>query len=224
MTRYDVLRMDADSWRWAGILWNYLHLGHQLSQSDVIICLGCHDVRVAEKAAALYLEGWAPWILFTGHHVNHTEGVWDQTEAEVFARIAIKMGVPEDRILLEKKASNTGENIRFSWQVLNERNIPANRVILVQQPFMERRVLATFLRQWPGDKENTQALVTSPTLGIEEYHNETAGGLAKLIGYMLATVERIRDYPSKGFQVEQHISPEALEAYSELQTIGYRAK
>lgn len=193
-------------------------------QSDVIICLGCHDVRVAERAAALFLEGWAPWILFTGYQGNHTIGMWDRPEAEIFSDIAVKSGVPETKIILEKRATNTGENIRYSWQILNENNIPAKRVILVQQPFMERRVLATFLRQWPGDKENTWALATSPELSIEQYPNESVGSMTDLIGYMLGTLERIRDYPSKGFQIEQTIPAEVLEAYSELRHIGYQAK
>ncbi|XP_069099244.1 uncharacterized protein SCO4629-like isoform X1 [Pleurodeles waltl] len=238
--------MDADTRRWAGTLWNYLHLGHHLEQSDVIICLGCHDVRVAERAAALFLKGWAPWILFTGYQGHHTIGVWGRPEAEVFSDIAMKLGVPETKIILEKRATNTGENIRFSWQILNEKNIPAKRVILVQQPFMERRVLATFLQQWPGDKENTRALVASPELSIEQYPNESVGSMADLIGYMLgvgklllvpelglqphtdtvlgSTVERIREYPSKGFQIEQSIPAEVLEAYSELRHIGYQSK
>ncbi|XP_007903349.2 uncharacterized protein SCO4629-like [Callorhinchus milii] len=216
--------MDNDCKRWALLLWKYLKLGQPLVKSDVIIGLGCHDIRVAERAAELYLEGWAPQILFTGYLGNHTKGVWNLPEADVFAETAIKLGVPAHKILLEKKATNTGENIRFAYRTLMEQHIPVKRIILVQQPFMERRIYATYLCQWPGDKENVQVIVTSPPMELDYYPNQSVGTLVDLIGYMLAALERIRDYPKKGFQVEQDISPEVWEAYRKLLQTGYRPK
>ncbi|GCB72489.1 uncharacterized protein SCO4629-like [Scyliorhinus torazame] len=216
--------MDNDCKQWAQVLWNYLRLGQPLEQSDVIIGLGCHDIRVAERAANLYLENWAPQILFTGYLGNHTVGVWHQPEADIFAETAIKLGVPVDKILLEKKATNTGENIRFAYQTLKDNNIPAKRIIFVQQPFMERRVYATYLQQWPEDKENVQATVTSPIMELDEYPNSHVGNMDNLIGYMLAVLERIRDYPRKGFQVEQEVFPEVNDAQRKLQRAGYRPK
>ncbi|XP_015220271.2 uncharacterized protein SCO4629-like isoform X1 [Lepisosteus oculatus] len=212
--------MDDVYQKWARVLWNYLQLRQPLVKSDVIIGLGCHDLRVAERSASLFLDGWAPWLLFTGYLGKQTAGVWQRPEAEIFMDVALKMGVPRERILLETKATNTGENIRFSFQVLLEHNIPVDRVILVQQPFMERRVLATFLRQWPGN-QHVHATVTSPDLDLWDYPDPTVGSASSLIGYMLGAVERIRDYPQKGFQAEQEISPEALYAYQWFLQAGY---
>lgn len=64
----------------------YLKLHHNpvWSQSDVIIGLGCHDVRVAERSAALFLEGWAPWLLFTGYQGNQTAGQQDTEHHSLF--------------------------------------------------------------------------------------------------------------------------------------------
>ncbi|KAI1892808.1 hypothetical protein AGOR_G00137330 [Albula goreensis] len=216
-----VMEMDDECKRQAQALWNYLCLCQPLEKSDVIIGLGCHDLRVAERAAMLFLEGWAPWLLFTGYLGNQTAGVWQHPEAQVFMEIAMKMGVPRDRILLETEATNTGENIRFSYQVLKDNQVPVSRVILVQQPFMERRVLATFLCQWPGAKENTRAIVTSPCTDLAQYPHPTVGTTKDLIGYMLGVIERIRDYPQKGYQVEQEISSEALMAYQWFMHAGY---
>lgn len=134
------------------------------------------------------------------------------------------MGVPRANILLETAATNTGENIRFSPQLLRDNNIPANRMILVQQPFMERRVLATYLRQWPEQDQNTQAIITSPQLLISEYPHPTVGTASDLISYMLGVLERIRDYPQKGFQVEQEIPACALSAYHWFLQAGYTAR
>uniref|UniRef100_A0AAY5KNM2 Uncharacterized protein n=1 Tax=Esox lucius TaxID=8010 RepID=A0AAY5KNM2_ESOLU len=69
--------MDNESEKWARVLWDYLCLRQPLEKSDVIIGLGCHDVRVAERSAVLFLEGWAPWLLFTGYLGNQTAGQKD---------------------------------------------------------------------------------------------------------------------------------------------------
>ncbi|KAM6977263.1 uncharacterized protein SCO4629-like [Aplochiton taeniatus] len=217
--------MDTESDKWSKTLWDYLCLRQPLKKSDVIIGLGCHDLRVAERSAALFLEGWAPWLLFTGYQGNQTAGVWTRREADVFLDVALRSGVPRDHVLLENEATNTGENLRFSYRLLQERNIPANRVILVQQPFMERRVYATFLCQWPQQMEpTTQAFVTSPQIDISHYPNPSVGTASDLITYMLGVMERIRDYPEKGFQVEQEIPPGVLSAYHWFLQAGYRPK
>jgi len=38
---------------------------------------------------------------------------WDKTEAEVYADEAVALGVPRERIVLEPRAMNTAENVRF---------------------------------------------------------------------------------------------------------------
>ena len=52
---------------WARTLWDYHHVGHALEKADCIIGLGSHDTRVAERGAELFLAGWAPLLLFSGH-------------------------------------------------------------------------------------------------------------------------------------------------------------
>ncbi|XP_034552321.1 uncharacterized protein SCO4629-like [Notolabrus celidotus] len=216
--------MDEKSEKRARILWDYLCLRQPLEKSDVIIGLGCHDLRVAERSAALFLEGWAPLLLFTGNLGKQTAGVWTRPEADIFLDVALHMGVPRMNILLETEATNNGENICFSHRVLKERNIRVSSVILVQQPFMERRVYATFMRQWPGCGKLTHAIVTSPQLGILEYPHPTVGTASDLICYMLGVVERIRDYPRKGFQVAQQLPPIVLSAYQWFFQAGYSPK
>ena len=43
---------------------------------------------MAERAAELYLDGWAPLLVFAGGLGRLTEGMWPETEADLFARIA----------------------------------------------------------------------------------------------------------------------------------------
>src|SRR5215212_365286 len=98
----------------AKTLWDYHHMNHELVKSDVILALGSHDLRVAERAAEVYLEGWAPLLVCSGGLGNLTSGIWTESEADQFATIAVKMGVPESAVLIENTSTNTGENIIFT--------------------------------------------------------------------------------------------------------------
>ncbi len=90
-------------------IWDYHHLNHELEKSDVILALGSNDLRVAEYAADLYLQGWAPLLMVSGNAGALTRERFSKPEAEMFAEIALKKGVPENAILIEAESSNTGE-------------------------------------------------------------------------------------------------------------------
>ena len=98
----------------AQVLWDYHHINGPVEKSDCIVGLGSYDLRVAERCADLYHGRWAPLILFTGHLGNWTQRMWDRSEAEIFAERAIARGVPADKIMLETKSTNIGENVRFT--------------------------------------------------------------------------------------------------------------
>src|SRR5215831_14353739 len=91
-------------------LWDYHHMHHTLEKMDAILVLGSHDLRVADCAAELYFEGWAPMIIFSGGLGNFTKEMWTETEADQFAEIAVKSGVPRESVLVENRSTNTGEN------------------------------------------------------------------------------------------------------------------
>ena len=72
-------------------IWDYHQLHHELTRADAIVALCSHDTIVAERAAQLYLEGLAPWLVFTGGLGAITKQFWSEPEAEQFARIAVGM-------------------------------------------------------------------------------------------------------------------------------------
>src|SRR4051812_24605610 len=96
----------------AALIWDYHLMHHQLQKSDCIFALGCHDEGVAIHAADLFNESWAGWLVISGGVVfNGNEKAIEQklTEAEHFRDIAISKAVPAERIIIENKATNTGE-------------------------------------------------------------------------------------------------------------------
>lgn len=94
-------------------IWEYMHLHHKLEKADAIFVLGSRDIRTAAYAAKLWLDGWAPFLVCSGSGNIHSDKPGGEcfigtTEAEVFAKIAIEMGVPKKAILIENKSQNTG--------------------------------------------------------------------------------------------------------------------
>jgi uncharacterized SAM-binding protein YcdF (DUF218 family) len=201
---------------WAKKLWDYHHMQHILKKSDCILALGSHDLRVANRAAELYLEGWAPLLVFSGGLGNLTSDIWTIAEADQFAAIAIQKGVPENAILIENKSTNTGENILFTQQLLRKHSLDPKSYIVVQKPYMERRSYATFKKHWP-EKE---LLVTSPQFSFEDYPTADIT-MEKVINIMIGDLQRIKYYPAKGFQIAQEIPDDIWQIYEKLIASGF---
>ena len=201
-------------------LWDYHHMNHGLERAEVILVLCSHDTAVAERGAQLYLEGWAPLLVFSGGLGGITKNLWSEPEAELFARIARRMGVPESDILVETRSTNTGENVRFTRRLLAARGLEPRSLILVQKPYMERRTYATFKNYWPEPRVS----VTSPQVSFEEYlKNYSNSALTEddVVGIMVGDLQRLRVYPEKGFQIPQEIPADVWAAYEELVRAGY---
>jgi len=197
-------------------LWDYHHTNDMLEKADCILVLGSHDLRVAERGAELYLQGYAPVLIFSGGLGNFTQDMWTEKEADKFAAIAIKMGVPAEHILIENMSTNTGENILFTQRLLKEKGLNPTSFIVVQKPYMERRSFATFKKHWPDKK----LMVTSPQISFDDYPNEEIP-LDRVISIMAGDLQRIKEYPARGFQVYQQIPADVWDAYEQLVAAGF---
>jgi uncharacterized SAM-binding protein YcdF (DUF218 family) len=201
-------------------IWDYHHLDHQLAHADAILVLCSHDKVVAARGAELFLQGWAPLLIFAGGLGAITRRLWHEPEADQFAGIAIEMGVPRDRILVENTSTNTGENILFTKQLLAEKGLDPQTFIVVQKPYMERRSYATFRKVWP----EKQVRVTSPRVSFDDYlrrYSHDTLSPDDVIGIMVGDLQRIRLYPAKGFQIHQDIPDDVWRAYEALVNAGY---
>ncbi len=200
----------------ARTVWDYQHVNDTVAPADCIIVLGSHDTRVAERGAQLFLDGYAPLVVFSGHLGALTSGVWTRSEAEIFADVAAEMGVPRERMLLETRATHTGENVLFTRRLLGERGLAVASAIAVQKPYMERRTLATFRQCWP----ELQVAVTSPQIDFESYPNHQISR-DDVIHIMLGDLQRLSLYAQKGWSAPQEIPAEVKAAYDRLVAAGY---
>lgn len=205
---------------YAKILWNYHKLDEELKKCDIILGFGSHDLNVARRCANLYLDGYGDKIIFTGGFGRITKNLWNMTEAEKFAEIAVCMGVPKDRIILESKSTNTGENISKTKEVLNKLNVNPSSFIVVDKPYRERRTFATLKKQWT----EIDFIITSPQYSYEEYCDFYSNGeISKdeFISIMVGDLQRIDLYGNNGFQIKQNIPNEVWHAYNELVNLGF---
>lgn len=200
----------------ARILWDYLRLGIPIRKADGILIFCSNDLRVAEYAAELYHRGLAPWICPSGGVGRLTFDLYHKPEAEAFAAVLIREGVPEHVIYIEKNATNTAENIFFTRKLLSKNGLEPEKLIILQKPYMERRTYAAITRYWP----EITAFVSSPGVSFENYpfdHFSTDD----LIHVMVGDFQRILLYAERGWQTPQFVPDNVMNAYRALVSSGY---
>jgi uncharacterized SAM-binding protein YcdF (DUF218 family) len=211
--------MTAEALDLARRIWDFLILGHEPIPGDVIVALGTNDLRVAEFAADLYHGGFGRLLVCSGaiaHQGDLLATPWDRTEAEMYAEVAVARGVPPDRILLEPRAHNTAENIRFSRELLAARAIRPRNIVLAVKPFMQRRTWASMAVEWP----EMPATLASPRMTLDEYFTQELNP-PKIINIMMGDLQRVWVYGNRGWAAPQRIPAEVRQAFDRLVELGF---
>lgn len=94
-----------------------------------------YEERV-QRAVELYKKGYAANIIFSSGYMYIFK------EPLVMKAVAVSLGIPENAILIEDKAINTYQNIKFSKEILDKNNW--KKILLVSSPYHMRRVLLVF--------------------------------------------------------------------------------
>lgn len=92
----------------------------QARPADVIIVLGAGETgtqRRAQRAAQLYQDGIAPFVLCSGGY----RGPDGRREAEVCADLVRTADVPASAIVLEPRSRTTEQNARYAAEILRAR-------------------------------------------------------------------------------------------------------
>jgi uncharacterized SAM-binding protein YcdF (DUF218 family) len=206
-------RADAD------IIWNYHQMHHQIRPCSTAIGLGSHDLGVATYAAELYHAGLFPVLVFSGGNSPTTAAIFPRGEAVHYTEHATQLGVPQSAILIEPRATNTGQNIDFSRQVLAEAGVPVESVLLISKPYMERRAFATARKLWP----QVDAVCASEPLTLDEYF-KSIGDEKLVIDMLVGDLQRVIEYPRLGFAIAQNVPYEVDAAYQRLLHAGFDSR
>lgn len=198
----------------AELIWNYLNVREDVLPADCILVLCSHDIRIAHYAADLFLTGKGKTLIFSGGCNSFTKNIYPKSEADSFAEVAIKRGVPAHKIIVENKSTNTAENFQFTKSLLQTLNLEFHSYILVQLPNMLRRVRATGQRFLPNFKVTTHPIVFSEAihehLSEEMLKHEIAGDL-----------QRLQVYPKMGFHHPIDIPEDIMNAWARMVVKGY---
>ncbi|WP_097867133.1 YdcF family protein [Streptomyces sp. rh34] len=211
--------ISNQSWSDARQVWDHHLMRHTPHPCSVIIGLGSHDLGVADASAGFYLRGLAPVIVFTGSTSSTTRDRMPRGEAAHYRERALELGVPDSAVLVEPRARNTGENIRFSRTVLDAAGVNVDSVLLVSKPYEERRAYATARKLWP----RVDIVSASSPMTFEEYA-ATIGDDRMVVDMLVGTLQRLLVYPAQGFMIEQPVPDEVAAAYERLVEAGFTSR
>lgn len=212
----EVLARDLQD---ARTIWDYHLMHHQVEPVDVGIGLGSHDLGVATFAAKLYHEQLFPTIVFTGASSRTTAARFPRGEAVHYRDHAIELGVPSSAIKVETNATNTGQNMSLTRDLLSAADVPVKTVLLISKPYMERRAFATCKKVWP----EVRAICASEPIGFDDYL-ATIGDTKLVLDMLVGDLQRVIEYPALGFAVEQDIPDDVETAYHRLVSTGYTSR
>lgn len=212
-------RVTDQDWRDAQLIWDYHQVGHELRPCSAAVGLGSHDLGVASFAARLYHAGLVPVLVFSGATSKTTAARFPRGEAVHYRDHALSLGVPDSAILVEPNAGNTGQNIAFSRDVLTRAGVDVQSLLLVSKPYMQRRAYATFRQIWP----DVEAVCASEPLSLNDYA-KSIGDDKLVLDMLVGDLQRVMEYPKRGFAVEQDVPDAVLAAYHRLLHAGFDSR
>ncbi|EBX9481064.1 YdcF family protein [Salmonella enterica subsp. enterica serovar Abony] len=142
--------------------------GEQPYSSDCVVLAGNAVIPTIDAACRIAKAQGVPLLISGGighstpflyaviarHPLYHTIRTTGRAEAVILADIANQFWrIPAEKIWLEDRSTNCGENARFSCALIRQAKENINTAIVVQDPTMQRRTIATFRRVTDDDTD-----------------------------------------------------------------------
>jgi len=212
-------QMTDEQFHDAMLIWNHHQMGHSPRLCSAAIGLGSHDLGVATTAADLYHAGHFPVVVFSGGNSPTTRARFPRGEAVHYREHALGLGVPDEAILVEPKATNTGQNVTLSREVLAKSGVEVESLLLISKPYMERRSYATCRKLWP----EAEIVCASEPLELEDYI-KSIDDEKLVVDMLVGDLQRVIEYPKLGFAVEQDVPTDVYDAYERLVHAGFDSR
>jgi len=121
---------------------HWLDLSDPLGHADAIVAISGDTGARAESAIALWKQGYAPILIFSGGS-SDPESV---ASAELMKRAAVAAGVPANAIIVEGSSATTEENAQRVAELMKTAGLRS--AILVTSPYHQRRAALLFEREF----------------------------------------------------------------------------
>lgn len=170
----------------------FIFVEEEPEKADIIFVPGNGYPQMAEKAAQLYKDGFAPYILPSGRY-SVEKGKFGgvlakrerycmqyETEWDFLKDVLVKNGVPREAILRENRATFTYENALFSREVTDSAGISVRKAILCCKSSHARRALMYYQHVFP-EAEIVTVPVAADGVSRENW-NQTEKGVEEVLG------------------------------------------
>jgi uncharacterized SAM-binding protein YcdF (DUF218 family) len=158
-------------------------------------------------------------LVFSGGTSPTTAARFPRGEAVHYAEQAITLGDPSGAVIIEPHAASTGQNIDYSRHALAGAGIPVTSVMLISKPYMQRRAYATIRKAWP----EVEPVCASEDISFDEYL-KSIGDDRLVIDMLVGDLQRIIEYPARGFATAQDVPANVTDAYQRLIAAGYDSR
>ena len=186
---------------------DFMFIEDKPEKADVIFVPGNGYPQMAEKAAELYRNGFAPKILPSGRYsitAGRFTGVLDKkecycgtykTEWDFLKDVLMQNGVPEEAILKEDQATFTYENAIYSRQVTDHAELEIERAILCCKSYHARRCLMYYQLLYPETEfyvvpVNADEITRENWRKNEEGIDAVTGELSRIVKQFSLMLER----------------------------------
>jgi uncharacterized SAM-binding protein YcdF (DUF218 family) len=127
---------------------------------DLAILAGNSLPYLADMLIQLYQKKSVSAVMLTGgtgHATEHLRrnfhrlgyNISGQSETELYlSYFKERYRLPAELFLSESRSTNSGENARFSLEIIKAARLAPKRVLLLQDPLLQRRLKATFEKEW----------------------------------------------------------------------------
>lgn len=140
------------------------------TKADTAIIMGSNDLwqvtsfyfdiysklpQETQKNLKIYISGF-------GGHGTTNGPIFGHTEASTMAKWLVDFGVPQENIIIESNATNSGQNIQFCDKLFEENNHTPKKLIISGTPAADYRQILTALGQ-SKYSANFESLAMSPS-------------------------------------------------------------
>lgn len=169
---------------------------------DAVLGFGVFDLKLPRFCGELYRSGRAKRIVFTGG-VGAGSADLGQPEADAWHAELLRThpGIPRDYIILENRSTNTGENVRFTAELLAQKHphlafgCGIQTVIAVAAPSRLRRVRLTLQQLHP----RLRVFGQHPGSSFAEEQALYASKGLDFVAHLAGELDRLVDYAARGW-------------------------
>jgi len=208
---------------------------------DALILLGSSLIHHLEMVSDMYHLSRFKQLMIVGGIGHSTKFLYEnleayppfkkyldrkQSEANIYSEILNSFyKIPKESMIIENQSTNCGNNASFAYQKSIENNLSFEHILLIQDPTMQRRTYASFLKEWKSKQVkflNYAPIIPELAIGKngQIYFKEPVNppwSIERYVELLMGEIPRLRDdedgYGPKGAGYIGHVDiPDQVEA------------